>query len=401
MRCFSKRQAKLTTCNSIENVRSSFAPSPRPTRRAEPLRAVAMILLFVVASSTCLSAKETSPTDWKLLFNGKNLEGWDTWLRAPQEEGGEQGEPLGLNNDPREVFTVVDGTLRVSGEIFGCISSQEEYTDYEICWKYKWGEKKWPPRLNQLRDSGFLYHCYGKHGAFWNAWKACVEFQVQEGDAGDYFFLAGPRGQVRVSEEQTSGRGRYYSAIGKLTRVGGRVIHSGSRRHRHDEWVDCHAIIRGDTSVHIVEGIVVNRAEKLQGRVGGKYVPLKQGYLQFQSEAAEIYYKDLKLRDLPAEGTSSLDGVTLASDGLNLSIRNESSKVAYVPAIELMGAHSHHFELQESTLPATLQPGEALALALKAVGDFQVDGKKLDLKCRLESLEGPVKGSIIDLSEGL
>ncbi|MEQ8209655.1 MAG: DUF1080 domain-containing protein [Lacipirellulaceae bacterium] len=371
-------------------------------RRAVRLATVATYLLVVVAGSNVISAKENYTIEWKPLFNGKNLDGWDTWLRAPQEEGAEKGEPLGLNNDPRKVFTVVDGKLRVSGEVFGCISSKEEYADYEIRWKYRWGEKKWPPRLNQLRDSGFLYHCYGKHGAFWNAWKACVEYQVQEGDSGDYYFLAGPRGEVRVADPKKEGYGKDYSATGELTTQSQRIVHSGSRRHRHGEWVDCHAIIRGDTSVHIVEGIVVNRAEKLQGRVDGKYVQLKKGHLQFQSEAAEIFYKDIELRDLPQGGSGehSLETLTVSSKGLTITVQNGVQHQAYLPAIELIGKHSKHFELADSPLPVRLGPGEVLLLELRAAEGFEI-GDDLDLKCRLESLNGPVESSILDISEGL
>jgi hypothetical protein len=98
------------------------------------------------------------------------------------------GTPLGLNNDPKKVFTtfVEDGTtvLHITGEIYGGLTTKKEYADHHFETDFKWGERKWEPRTNKVRDSGILYHCHGEHGAFWKVWKSCLEFQVQEKDSG-------------------------------------------------------------------------------------------------------------------------------------------------------------------------------------------------------------------------
>jgi hypothetical protein len=59
-------------------------------------------LLLVAVTSLGLAADQ--PNDATLLFNGKNLEGFDTFLRDK-----------GLNNDPDQVFRVHDGLVHVSG----------------------------------------------------------------------------------------------------------------------------------------------------------------------------------------------------------------------------------------------------------------------------------------------
>ncbi|GAB1450872.1 hypothetical protein MASR2M47_09280 [Draconibacterium sp.] len=41
---------------------------------------------------------------WQPLFNGENLDGWDTWVGPLNEDG----ESVGLNKDPLSLFTVVD-----------------------------------------------------------------------------------------------------------------------------------------------------------------------------------------------------------------------------------------------------------------------------------------------------
>ena len=48
------------------------------------------------------------------LFNGHNLDGW-ILFKEPWRD-----------NDPKDVFTVKDGTIRISGEEWGCITTLAE-----------------------------------------------------------------------------------------------------------------------------------------------------------------------------------------------------------------------------------------------------------------------------------
>jgi hypothetical protein len=77
---------------------------------------------------------------WEPLFNGRDIVGWDTWL----------GKPYGLNSDPKGVFSVVqvDGSsaIRISGEVYGALTTRAEYENYHLRFEFKWGERRWPPR---------------------------------------------------------------------------------------------------------------------------------------------------------------------------------------------------------------------------------------------------------------
>ncbi|MEX0884402.1 MAG: family 16 glycoside hydrolase, partial [Cyclobacteriaceae bacterium] len=55
------------------------------------------------------------------LFNGQNLDGWYTFLKE-----------RGKNNDPKNVFTVKNGIIHISGEEWGCITTEEEFEDYKL-----------------------------------------------------------------------------------------------------------------------------------------------------------------------------------------------------------------------------------------------------------------------------
>jgi hypothetical protein len=72
--------------------------------------------------------------DWTSLWNGRNLDGWTTWMRQPppssnvpglkRDADGQYTEAIGSGRDPLSVFTVasnIDGrpAIRISGEVFG------------------------------------------------------------------------------------------------------------------------------------------------------------------------------------------------------------------------------------------------------------------------------------------
>src|SRR4051812_37161650 len=83
---------------------------------------------------------------WKPLFNGKDLTGWDTYIGPDLDDNGKPvtGTPIGLNNDPKHVFTVVnnggENVIRISGENWGAISTQKEYENYHLQLRFKWGQ---------------------------------------------------------------------------------------------------------------------------------------------------------------------------------------------------------------------------------------------------------------------
>ena len=117
--------------------------------------------------------------------------------------GGVVMQPIGSDRDPLDVFTVardVDGrpAIRISGEVFGELRTTRAYKDYHLRLQFKWGQKKWPPREKDVRDSGLLYHCVGKHGAQGTFWMRSQECQIQEHDCGDYWSVAGARVDVEA-----------------------------------------------------------------------------------------------------------------------------------------------------------------------------------------------------------
>lgn len=258
--------------------------------------------LFVVFFSVGVSAGKAKP----IMLLDPELSQWEVWMGVPHEsvkglpEGTYQsddvhrGTAMGLNNDPKKVFTTYqennETILRISGEIYGGLSSLKSYKNYHLQMQVKWGEKKWPPRENGKRDSGLLYHCQGDHGAFWQVWKACLEYQIQEKDFGDLIPLAGPSAMYRGGKD---GKRSIFDVNAKDYIPAKGYIHAVLEPdYAHGEWNTVDLYVYQDKAIHAVNGVVVFA---IKNAIDGDKNPLTSGQIQLQSEAAEIYYKNIKL----------------------------------------------------------------------------------------------------------
>jgi hypothetical protein len=251
---------------------------------------------------------------WRTLFNGKNLEGWDTYLGPVYDslkKSFDTTNVLGLNKDPRKVFSVVsvDGTpaLRISGESFGGISTKEPFTNFHLKLEFKWGQKKWNPRKDRVRDSGILYHAVGKHGADFGFWMRSQEFQVEEGNVGDYWGVAGGSFEVPATPHEKKyvydPRGQLF-VFNEKSKVGRNCIKSQDAENLTGQWNSVEIYCLGDTAVHVVNGrvnMILYHSAQLDK---GQLMRLSSGKIQIQSEGAEVFYRNLqieKIKKLPEE----------------------------------------------------------------------------------------------------
>jgi len=248
--------------------------------------------------------------EWIILFNGKDLKGWDTYIGPPLDDAGKKlnETPVGLNNDPNHVFTVVkDGAekvIRISGQEWGGISTKNDYYNFHLQLQFKWGSLSWGQKKGQKKDSGLLYFAVGKHGADYGAWMRSQEFQIQEGDCGDYWGVAGALQDIRAIKK--SDKDYVYDPAGELytfsegSNTGRHCIKNPDAEKPSGEWNTVELYCHGDTSVHVVNGKVVMVLYNSRQMDNGQASPLTKGKLQIQSEGAEVFYKDIKLRSIDA-----------------------------------------------------------------------------------------------------
>jgi hypothetical protein len=232
------------------------------------------------------------PIGGEELFNGRNLDGWYTWLRTTRYE------------DPKKVFSVADGAIRISGEDWGGIATKKTYRDYHLIVEWKWGGKTWGDRMAKARDSGILVHAVGEDGAASGIWLESIESQIIEGGSGDFILVGGKNRPSLTAEARKDAKDETYWHYGAppVTRDRGRFNWFGRDPAWRDvidfrgagevekpvgEWNRQEIICDGGSITTILNGIVVNR---------GTNSSHTEGKIQIQSEGAEILVRKVEIR---------------------------------------------------------------------------------------------------------
>lgn len=253
--------------------------------------------------------------NWTSLVD-KDLSAWDTYLSyrhqvgyngsVPKDSLGNEIAPIGFNMPGYDVFTVIEENrepvIRISGEIYGCLVSREEFSDYHLKLRVKWGNTKWDPRKKLLKDSGILYHSIGPIGEdYWRSWMLSQEFQIMEGHMGDFWSQKMSAIDIRayISEGamcSVADEGQPFIPFG-FGAPKGYCMRSANYEIAGD-WNDIDLICYQGKSLHIVNGHVVMVLQNSRYAENGNYLPLQKGKLEIQSEASEVFYKDIKIRKL-------------------------------------------------------------------------------------------------------
>ncbi len=274
---------------------------------------VASFLAIGVGLGACIAGggNKSSEKEWVYLFTGENLDQWDTYLGKPWDptQNAFTGDSIGLNTDPLNVYSIVreDGqnVLRISGQVWGGISTKSSFENYHLQLQFKWGDKRWAPRDQTKRDSGLLYHAIGEQGAGSGFWLKSQEFQIQEGDCGDYWSVAGamidiPAVLVNDSIYQYSPGSDHHVFGGPDADTIKKLYckKNPDAERPSGEWNTLDLYTFNGSSLHVVNGILTMRLENSRHMENGEEIPLSRGKIQLQSEAAEIFYRDIKIRSI-------------------------------------------------------------------------------------------------------
>ncbi|WP_138484320.1 3-keto-disaccharide hydrolase [Dyadobacter bucti] len=266
---------------------------------------------------TLLSTSFKADDGWTALLDQK-LSKWEMYLsfrhqpgyngQPPKNAKGELVQPVGFNKNEGNVFSMIQENgkpvLKITGEIYGCLYTKQDFENYHLKLMVKFGTKKWPPRLDEPMDSGLLYHSVGKPGVdYWRSWMLAHEFQIMEGGFGDYWCVSQTGAYIKMYNPESRRDMGIYSIDGQETRMGSGGNRTGFVRHNENmekpgEWNSVELICFGDKSIHIVNGKVVMAVGKSYYKDGDAFKPLTKGKIQLQCEAAEVYYKDVFIKNL-------------------------------------------------------------------------------------------------------
>lgn len=275
------------------------------------------LILFVISLViSCKHKEKSEEVAWRSLWNNKDFEGWHSYLGTPYNLTVDSiGNPInayGIDHDPIEVFSIVEidqsPAIRISGVAWGMIYTEEEFANYHMKLKVKWGEDMHPPREKGPRDSGLLYHGFGEPGSAY-FWMNSQELQIQQGDMGDYW----PVGDVEIDipsiplderfyiyKDDAPLRTYYFADLTEENLMDSlakrRVYKSLDAENEHGKWNDVELICWGDSVIHIVNNKVVMRL--YNSRTMDQKNKLSSGKIILQSEGAEVFYKDLFVRPI-------------------------------------------------------------------------------------------------------
>lgn len=273
-------------------------------------RKFTFILLCSILLFSCKKEEK-----WTSLID-EDLSQWDNYLSyrlkpgydgsVPKDTAGNEIAPIGFNQPGYDVFTVIEENnepiIRISGEIYGGLISKEEYSNYHLTLKVKWGDKKWDPRKKLLKDSGILYYSIGPNGiGYWRSWMLSQEFQVMEGHMGDFWSQEEsainikayiPESVMSAVADET----QPFIPFGYGTETG--FCMRSANFEKPAVWNTLELVCFNGMSLHIVNGHVVMILKDSRHFENGNVLPLIKGKIQIQSEGAEVFYKDIKVRPL-------------------------------------------------------------------------------------------------------
>lgn len=231
------------------------------------------------------------------IFNGKNLEGWYTYIKE-----------RGKNTDPLNVFTVNKGMIRISGEEYGCITTNNEFENYKLTVKFRWGQQTYSPRTEKARDSGILLHSVGEDGASSGTWMYSIECQIIEGGSGDFIVVGDGSTNFSITcpvAEEKQGNSYVFKPGGNPVTINSGRINWFARdpewkdvkdfRGTNDiekpagKWNLIECIVNGNEIRIYLNGVLVNQALNVKPQ---------KGKIQIQSEGAEIFFKKIIITPL-------------------------------------------------------------------------------------------------------
>jgi hypothetical protein len=248
--------------------------------------------MIMLGSSFVASQTKPESDGWISLFNGKNLDGWYSYL-----------DSSGKNKDPKGVFKIENGMIHIldvpmSGgkSDNGYLSTIQDYSNVRIHVEYKWGVKR---ASEGKRNSGLLYLAVGPDAIY----PTSLECQIEETDVGDLWIVNGAAvtaffvaPSMPMYDDDMQAGTRVRSAPG----VSLRVLKSGDFENR-DGWNSVDVILKGDQSTQLVNGRIVNTAhdiERPDPDNPSKLIPLKSGRILLEAEGSEIWFRDIRVKPL-------------------------------------------------------------------------------------------------------
>ena len=196
-------------------------------------------LIAVVFSSCDDNSRQTD------LFNGRDLSGWECFVNP------ESGVPAS------EVFSVVDGNLRIAGQPYGYIRTAEKYGDMKLHVEWRW--------VGEATNSGIFLRVQDGD----RQWPNAIECQLKSGRAGDLVMLGGSK----IQEVESAGAFPIKNRAGNFENPAG-------------EWNVAEVVCEGSKITIYINGNLQNECTCYTS----------DGYIAFQSEGGPVEFRNIFIK---------------------------------------------------------------------------------------------------------
>ncbi len=247
-----------------------------------------LLAIFVLILNAC-------EQPWQPLFNGENLDGWETYIGTPLNGF----EDLHASATTDKVFRVVEvdreKLIRISGEVNGSLATLDTFSNYHLELVFKWGEQ-----VYTRRNSGLLYHSFGDFGDALGTWMTNIECQLMHENMGDTYLMNNTVCETKASKTDEN---YTFDPLGNLTQFGKDFNGPGIKKatdaeNAIGEWNTVELYSVGRTTVHLVNGEIVMVNTHTGVFEDGDIRPLQSGKIQLQSEGSELFIKSLRIKPI-------------------------------------------------------------------------------------------------------
>ncbi len=297
------------------------------------MKKILFVLLVIMVGAACNTQKEEN---WKDLLNYKDFSNWSVFVLKPEKRGATEAEmqdppewllpKVYLSENPEETvfqYATQEGkqVLHISGELLGFLTSKEQYENYHLKYKFKFG-KKWQWLGDRPSDGGIFYHIQNPSS---KKEASPHELNIHDGDIGSYWSFGG-YGDIpsRLSGDLPGSIKTIVPIIkpvipslndsmfvfdpkGAIKTFGADIpdmqicVANPIADNPPGEWNEIELICVGDTIVHVVnEKVVTVLFNSRHKNEDGNMVPLTTGAVKIQSEGGEQFVEYIKIRDVSA-----------------------------------------------------------------------------------------------------
>jgi hypothetical protein len=219
--------------------------------RRTSFRVLLSCAAVLTAAGLAAVAEDKKDDGFTPLFNGKDFTGWKFYVKG--------------DADPKETWSVKDGVIVCTGKPNGYFYTDKSYENYVL--RYDWRYVKPAEGQTSSLNSGLLVHIQGPGTpAVGGVWPQCVEVQGANKNHGMLYFLKCKKIESMYDQ----------AAKDKATRPVG-------------EWNTTETVLGADGSI----------AAKINGTpVSSGKSDLTRGPFGFQSEGAEVHFRNIQVKQL-------------------------------------------------------------------------------------------------------